>query len=279
MKQILGVFKLRIVGLLVFVSVFSMYFSAYGHVDIHNLILLIVAGTLSSAGASAVNNYLDRDIDAKMDRTRGRILPSGKLKPETVLITGIVLTALGVVISLYINPLTAAFVLSGALVYIVLYTLILKRRSWLNIVLGGASGSFAVLAGWSSGSGELSYLALILALVLFLWTPPHFWSFSMVFRRDYLKVKIPMLPVVINHRLSSLIILAHTLALILTSLLLYLLSPLSIWYLIPVIPAGSYFLYLNFRLINDSSYAWKTYKVSGVYLVALFTGIFVGLTL
>lgn len=273
MRHFLGLFKLRIVALLVFVSVVSMILAGSGAVELRNLALLIAAGTLASAGASAINNYMDRDIDAKMKRTRSRALPRHVLEPRIALITGISLIVASVFLSLSLNLLTTSFVLLGAFVYVVVYTLLLKRRTWLNIVLGGASGSFAVLAGWAAATGEINTAALLLSIILFLWTPSHFWSFAMVYSADYARAGVPMLPSIVSHRKAAKYLLANTFALFIATLILSPVAGLGYVYLTLAFAAGLYFLYLNVRLLENSGVAWKAYKSSGVYLIAVFLGI------
>ncbi len=157
---------------------------------------LAAAGYLASGGASALNNYLDRDIDARMMRTAGRPVPGGRISPRKSLAVGAVMSASSIASSLLLfNPLTAALILLGILSYVLVYTALLKRRSDLNIVIGGIAGSFPPLAGWAAATGTIGLEAALLALLVFLWTPGHFWALAIRAESDYRQVGLPMLPV------------------------------------------------------------------------------------
>src|SRR5512132_904782 len=182
--------------------------------------LLALAVTIASAAAGAFNQYVERDLDARMARTRARPFVTGKLAASPAWLALIALMGIGsaVVAALATNALTALYTFAGAFVYAVVYTVWLKRRTWLNIVIGGLAGSFAVLAGAAAVTPALSPEALLLALVLFLWTPPHFWSLAIAYRDDYAAAGVPMLPVVKGDRAAARAIFLHTLALTAVSL-------------------------------------------------------------
>jgi len=182
--------------------------------------LLAVAVLLSSASAGAFNHYVERDLDARMQRTRRRPFVTGRFQPGPMWLVSIVLMLLMAVgaTAVAVNPFAAAHVFLGAFVYGVVYTVWLKRRTWLNIVVGGLAGSFAVLAGAAAVDPALGPAPLILAVVLFLWTPPHFWSLAFAYREDYSEAQVPMLPVVVDDALAARIILAHAVTLVLLSL-------------------------------------------------------------
>lgn len=273
LRDWLSLFKLRIVALLVFVAVVTATV-AYGGIPPGQVLLfLAAAGASASAGASVLNQYLDRDIDALMERTRGRPLPSGRIRhPQGVLLLGFFLIALSIPLSLRLNYRVTAYTLAGAFVYVVVYTTWLKRRSAWNVVFGGLAGSCASLAGWFAVTGQLSLVPILLALVLFLWTPPHFWSFAIVHKEDYRRVRVPMLPAVAGERLASLSILAHTSLFCAVSLLLYFVRPFGPVYLLASIVLGGLFGSSNLRLLHSpvQDIAWRNYKLSGVYLLGLF---------
>ncbi len=168
-----------------------------------DVVLLAVAGGLACAGSGALNHYLEQDIDALMVRTSRRPLPSGRVSPGRALALGLALLGLALLLSLGINALTSLFILLGAIVYVVVYTWWLKRRSPWNIVIGGSAGSFGVLAGWSAVTGGLDVTALSMALLVFVWTPVHFWSFAIVHREEYRRAGVPMLPVVVGDRATA----------------------------------------------------------------------------
>ncbi|MBI4300003.1 MAG: protoheme IX farnesyltransferase, partial [Chloroflexi bacterium] len=239
--------KPRTLGLLVFVAL-AAAITAQGGLSPLRLALLAISGAMASAGSAWLNNYLDRDIDAVMERTKTRVLPRKKLSPRLVLLGGLALVVASLPVAAALGFLVAISVLLGALVYVVVYTGWLKRRSPLNIVLGGTAGSCAVLAGWFTTGGSDYTSAALLALLLFLWTPPHFWSFAIANEASYLQARVPMLPNVAgNGRAAARIMLA---SLILTPVALGLLSSdrLGLQYGIAAIIMGIVFAFTSFRL-------------------------------
>lgn len=272
-----SLFKLRIVGLLVFLAVVAALVAGNeaGTAAPARVGLLIIIGLLACAGASAANNFLDRDIDSRMRRTWKRPLPSGNAKPATVLKIGITFMALAVLLSLWLSRATAAYVLLGAFTYVVLYTWLLKRRSWLNIVVGGLAGSFAVLAGWAAMGAAWSSAAGWLALLLFLWTPAHFWSFAIVNKKDYEQARVPMLPVVFGVPATTRWIFVHTLALSLVALIVAFAAHTSYLYPNAALVLGTIFTIsaASMWIEPTSGHAWRHYKLSGVYLLLLFTAL------
>jgi heme o synthase len=160
------------------------------------VLLTCVGGYLSAGGAGAINHFLDRDIDARMARTASRPIPAGRVAPAAALAFGCVLAGASLLeLSLAVNPLAAALSFCGFLGYVLVYTLWLKRRTPQNIVIGGAAGAVPPLVGWAAVRGSLSGTALMLFFIFFFWTPPHFWSLSLLMRSDYERVGVPMLPV------------------------------------------------------------------------------------
>lgn len=264
-------FKLRIVALLVFTALVAAAVAGEGRVPLDIAVILALAGGAASIGAGLLNHYLDRDIDAVMDRTRDRPIPSGEINPERVLYVGLGLIAASLILSLGLNALASVFILLGALVYVGVYTLWLKRRTSLNIVVGGLSGAFAVLAGWAAVNPEISTAPILIALVIFLWTPSHFWWFAILHRRSYRRAGVPMLPGVVGRKKSSRYILANTLLLLVVSLMLYLQGVFGHYYLIAALVMGGVFVLLNLRHLMSPStaLAWKNYKYSGAYLLVL----------
>jgi len=185
------------------------------------IVVLALAVLLSSAAAGAFNHVVERDLDARMARTRARPFVTGRFQVTNGWYVAIVLTLLTAVTgaAYATNTMAALYVFLGAFVYGVVYTVWLKRRTWLNIVVGGLAGSFAVLAGAAAVNPGLAPAPMILAIVMFLWTPPHFWSLAYVYRDDYAQAGVPMLPVVASDRTTAVAILAHTVPLVLLSLL------------------------------------------------------------
>ncbi len=219
-KSVLGLFKLRIGVVIALTALAGVAIQPGDGLLSLQALQVFVAVLLASAGAGAFNQYYEVDLDAKMKRTRARPFVLGRLAHHRGWLLPIgALCALGVALAwLVANAAAALFTFLGAFFYAVVYTVWLKRRTWLNIVIGGAAGSFAVLAGASAAAPELSAQALLLALILLLWTPPHFWSLAIACSEDYAAVGVPMLPVVKGARAAGYAILAHTVVLVALSL-------------------------------------------------------------
>ena len=271
-EDYLSLLKLKIVALLGLVAIVAAIVAGAGDVSFVRITLLVLAGGMACVGSSLLNNYLDRDIDAIMERTRNRPLPNGRFTPSKVLLIGIVLVILSLPIALRLNYLVALLLLAGALVYVGLYTMWLKRRSSLNIVIGGLAGSCAALAGWFSMTNQLSLTPFLIALVIYLWTPSHFWSFALVHRESYQTTGVPMLPVVAGAKSTANYILLHSGLLVLASFLLYFLGPFKEIYLFGSLLLGAIFLTssIHLRRQPQRDRAWTNYKLSGIYLLGLF---------
>src|SRR5437868_13254627 len=187
--------KPKVQSLLLLTTVATMYVAG----DPSPLLVLLtcLGGSLSAGGASSINHYVDRDIDAQMARTATRPIPAGRIPPRAALTFGCLLAAASVLeLSLAVNPLAAALSFSGFLGYVFVYTLWLKRRTPQNIVIGGAAGAVPPLVGWAAVRGSIGGTAVILFFIVFFWTPPHFWALSLLMKNEYAKVRVPMLPVV-----------------------------------------------------------------------------------
>ena len=216
-----SVFKLRI-GIAIMLTALAGVAVAPGPApEAWQIAVLALAVLLSSASAGAFNMFMERDIDARMNRTRGRPFVTGKFTANGYWLAGIglLLATAITAAALATNAVAAFYVFLGAFVYGVVYTVWLKRRTWMNIVVGGLAGSFAVLAGAAAVDPGLAPAPVILAVVLFLWTPPHFWSLAFKYRDEYAKVGVPMLPVVVSQQTAAYIILGHTVLLAVISLL------------------------------------------------------------
>jgi protoheme IX farnesyltransferase len=234
--------------------------------------LLAIAVLMSSASAGAFNHYIERDLDARMQRTRGRPFVTGRFRAGPLWPASIVImlaTAVGAT-AIAVNPFAAAHVFLGAFVYGVVYTVWLKRRTWLNIVVGGLAGSFAVLAGAAAVDPALGPAPLILAVVLFLWTPPHFWSLAFAYRADYAEARVPMLPVVVNNRVAARVILLHAVVLVLLSLTLVAFG-MGWIYALGAAVGGALFLRACVRLVKtpDTKTAMSAFRASLVQLSLL----------
>ena len=243
-----------------------------------------IATLVASSAAGAFNQYYERDLDAHMKRTRSRPFVTGRFQADWSWLGGIVLSLLLALAAAAVatNWLSTFFVFMGAFTYGVVYTVWLKRRTWLNIVIGGLAGSFAVLAGSAAAGATFSPVAFIIAGVLFLWTPPHFWSLAFACKEDYRRAGVPMLPVVVEDKTATLTILAHTVALVALSI-----APLwygmSWIYAVGAIAGGAYFLFACLRLYvaPGVANAWRAFAASivqlGLLLVAaMLDGLLVG---
>ena len=251
-RLLLSVFKLRI-GVAIMLCTLAGAAAAPGPgIGPGALAVLALAVLLSSCAAGAFNQYAERDLDARMRRTRTRPFVTGRYSDAWFWPAGIVALLLGAVAAaaLAANALAALFVFLGAFTYGVVYTLWLKRRTWLNIVIGGLAGSFAVLAGAAAVDPELAPAPVILAVVLFLWTPPHFWSLAFAFGEDYRRAGVPMLPVVVGERIAARVILAHTVVLVAVSLLPFFFG-MGWLYLAGAVAGGALFLRGSLRLVRD----------------------------
>jgi protoheme IX farnesyltransferase len=200
-RDYLSLLKLRIVALLDATAVGVMLPAAHGHPRLGAVLAVLVGGTLAAGGAHSINCWFDRDIDAEMSRTRRRPIPGGRIPPAHALVIGTVLNVIAfAVLWVGANLLAAVLALVGALIYVFVYTVWLKRSTPQNIVIGGAAGAMPPLVGWAAATGRLDITALALFGVVFFWTPPHFWALAQVIKADYARARIPMLPVVAGER-------------------------------------------------------------------------------
>lgn len=283
LKNYLPLFKLRISLLITFSAVVGLISTSSGDISIKNALLLIIVTMMASAGASAFNHYFDMDIDSVMERTRKRPIPSGIINDsKKTLFISVILFVTSILLSFKaINYMVALHLFLGAVVYAVVYTVWLKRRTWLNIIIGGSAGSFAVLAGGASATPELCMPPLLLATIMFFWTPSHFWSFAIVHREDYEKAGIPMLPVVIGNLRTTRYILLNTILLVISSFLPSVFGYLGIFYTIVAVAVGVFFLTRNIQLLFETSkdMALKNFKASMIYLGVLLSAVIVDVSI
>lgn len=249
-RVLYGTFKLRI-GFAIMLCAVAGLAVTPGTLESGKMWLLALAVLLSSASAGAFNQFAERDLDASMARTRNRPFVTGRLRAGPMWLAIIVLLTLVPVaaVAVTVNAAAAAYVFAGAFVYGIVYTIWLKRTTAWNIVFGGLAGSFAVLAGGAAVDPTLGPEVVILALVLFLWTPPHFWSLAIVYREDYARANVPMLPVVIGNARASWVILAHTVALVGLSLIPVLYGCGWIYFAAALI-GGAHFLNTSVKLVR-----------------------------
>ena len=228
--------KPRIIELLLVTTVPTMFLASNGWPDWYLVLATLIGGALAAGGANALNNVVDRDIDALMDRTAHRPLVTGKVSVRGAVALGITLSLSSVIwLVSQVNTLSALFAASAIVFYVCVYTLLLKRRTSSNIVWGGAAGCFPVLIGWAAVTNSISLAPIVLFLIVFWWTPPHYWPLSMQYRKDYENAGIPMLPVVADREKVASQITIYSWIMVATTLVLPLVSELSIIYVLGAI--------------------------------------------
>ena len=239
------------------------------------LLFLIISGSLSSMGASAINQFYDKNIDNLMGRTAKRPIPSGRLKANSVLIYGLALCVTSVVLAWFtLNPMATFMIGLGIFFYVVIYTILLKRRTVWNIVIGGFAGSAAAMAGWATTTNSIDVLGFLVGWIVFMWTPPHFWCLAIKQREEYSKAKVPMLPVIYGNQVTAKYIFINSLILIPYSLSLYFFG-LGMLYIGVAAVSGSLMTLYHYKLLKNPTpeLAWKAYKVTAPYLVIIFVAI------
>ncbi len=265
--------KPKVVLLLLLTALVGMCLASDTWISWQVLILgLIGIGFLSSA-AAVVNHVVDRRIDAKMARTFNRPLPKGKITPQKALIFAGILTLVGyVILEVWINRLTAVLTLAGLLGYAVVYTMYLKRATPQNIVIGGLAGAIPPLLGWTAVTGEIHAHALLLVLIVFTWTPPHFWALAIHREKDYARAQVPMLPVTHGIDFTKTSILLYTILLCIVCLLPYLVGMSGLIYLLGSTVLNAGFLYYAWKLkfTATEETAMQTFKFSILHLMILF---------
>lgn len=263
--------KPRIIELLLITTVPAMVLAAGGWPDTWLVVATLVGGTLSAAGANTLNCVYDADIDELMRRTRGRPLARHEVSPKNALIFGVVLGAAGFAV-LWVTSNVLAAVLSTAalLFYVFVYTIYLKRRSTQNIVIGGAAGAAPALVGWAAVTGSLALTPWVLFLIVFYWTPPHFWALAVRYRDDYARAGVPMLPVVAGVEHTTRRMLLYTGLMVGVSLLLVPVAGLRWVYLASALVLGGWFLVDTWLVYRDPEKAMRLFTTSTVYLSALF---------
>jgi protoheme IX farnesyltransferase len=269
----ISLIKPHVTVLLLGTTLASMVVAANGLPSAWLIVATLLGGAMAAGSANAINCYWDRDIDSRMTRTRSRALPSHRVSDQQALYFGL---ALGVasfaLLWLAVNPLSAVLATGAILFYVVVYTMYLKRTTAQNIVIGGAAGAVPVLVGWAAVTGSLSLTPLWMFLVIFLWTPPHFWALSLVLKKDYERAGVPMLPVVFGETETYRQIVLYTLLLFAATLMLFTMHAMGYLYLVAAVLLGGYLLYLTLRLRRERSLqlARTVFWFSNYYLVLLF---------
>ena len=263
--------KPKVQSLLLLTTVTTM--EVAGDPSVGRVALTCLGGYLAAGGAGAVNHYWDRDIDARMERTAGRPVPSGRVSPRAALTFGFGLAAASfLLMTLTLNVLAASLALAGFVGYVGVYTIGLKRRTPHNIVIGGAAGAMPPLVGWAAARGSLSWTAVYLFAIVFYWTPPHFWALSLLMKDEYAAVGVPMLPVVKGERETRRQILLYTLLLYAVTQLPFCAGAFGSVYLVSSIVLGVGFITGSVLLYRraDRRTALRLYLFSMLYLALLF---------
>ena len=271
-RDLIALTKPRIISLLLVTTAAPMFIA--GSPSLGLVLIVMIGGYLMAGGANAVNMYLDRDIDDRMARTRLRPIPSGRMAAPAVLAFGVALSCAATwMLARFVNVLTAALALAGFYFYVFVYTRWLKRSTPHNIVIGGAAGAFPPLVGWAAVTNRIDLAAIYLFLVIFYWTPPHFWALALLKQRDYGNAGVPMAPLVWGERETMDQMLWYTLILIPITLLPVAFGAFGAVYFVSALALGACLLVGVIRIRQAAMWtkiAWKVYKFSLLYLALLF---------
>ena len=270
--------KPRIIPLLLITAIGGMLLGAKETPNITTILTVLIGGSLASGGASSINQYLEHDIDTKMSRTNDRPIATGTIKPINALIFGIVLNIISLfVFIIYTNLLSGLLAIGATIFYVVVYTIILKRSTHQNIVIGGAAGAIPPIIGWTAVTGSIGIPALILFAIIFIWTPPHFWALSLILKDDYAAAKIPMLPVVHGIEKTKKEIFKYSILVFITTLTLIFAENIGMIYMIPAFVLGLFFIYLSWDLLKSEEIkkAKSLFYYSMLYLSIIFIAIMI----
>jgi protoheme IX farnesyltransferase len=277
LKDLVALTKPRIISLLLVTTIAPMFVA--GNPSWQLVLAVFVGGYLMAGGANTVNMYIDRDIDDRMSRTKLRPIPAGRMHPRQVLAFGVLLAAAAVLLlGLVANVLTAALALAGFYFYVFIYTRWLKRSTPQNIVIGGGAGAFPPLVGWAAVTGRVDLTAVYLFLIIFYWTPPHFWALALLKQRDYGRAGVPMAPLVWGEAETMRQMLWYTVILLPLTLLPATFGALGLFYLLSAAVLGAIFLWGVIRVLRATEWiapAWWLYKFSLLYLALLFAAMVV----
>jgi protoheme IX farnesyltransferase len=271
--------KPRVIELLLVSTVPTMILAQRGIPDLWLMFATVVGGALSAGSANSFNCYIDADIDKIMGRTKGRPLVTGELTKTEAYVFAWALGVLSVVwLAVLVNPLAAMLSLAAILFYVFIYTLLLKRRTPQNIVWGGAAGSMPVLIGWAAVTNDLAPAAWVLFLIIFLWTPPHYWPLSLRYKQDYTDAGVPMLPVVRNNKTVGVQIILYAWALVASTLLLIPVGSMGLIYTLTAVVTGTWFVVESYRLyrqaiVGEITNPMRLFHGSISYLTLLFVAI------
>ncbi|MBC8159759.1 MAG: protoheme IX farnesyltransferase [Roseiflexaceae bacterium] len=278
LKDYVSLTKPGVISLLIFTTFATMYLTPAGAPSLALVFWTLLGGWLMPAGAHAMNCYFDRDIDVLMGRTGRRPIPSGRIPAWHALVLGIALGILAfVILAVFVNIVAALLALAGYFYYVVFYTIILKRNSVQNIVIGGGAGAFPPLVGWAAVTGELSLASLLLFMIIFYWTPPHFWALALIRQKDYANAGVPMLPVVAGDAETKKQILLYTLLMIALTVMPTPIGMFGVPYLLMALALGGWFAFYVFKMLRDDTTAnrWGLYRFSLLYLFLLFVAMMI----
>ena len=274
--------KPRIIELLLVSTVPTMFVAQRGWPGLWLIVATVVGGALAAGGANAYNMYVDRDIDAVMNRTKGRPLVTGEVSPQDALIFATALEVIAFVwLSVFVNLLSAVLALAACAFYVLVYTIWLKRTSTQNIVIGGAAGAVPVLIGWSSVTNSVSVASIILFGVIFFWTPPHFWAIAIKYEDDYSAADVPMMPVVEGHRKTTMQMVAYAAVVWVLSLAFWHVGEMGYIYLATAFVTGAMFTLGAVGLLRETdpavqaTLAHRYFKFSITYVTVLFASLIV----
>ena len=272
-KPYIEISKPRVVLLMIFTSLIGMLLANPININFLLLIIANVGIALMAFSAGAINQLVDQKVDRIMERTKKRPLPSGELKEINVIIYSIVIGFIGfVTLFFYVNQLTAYLTFASLVGYAFIYTMYLKRATPQNIVIGGAAGATPPLLGWTAITGSVDYMAIIMFLIIFMWTPPHFWALALAKKDEYAAAKIPMLPVTHGDNFTRIHITLYTLMMSVCSFLPFLIGFSGKFYLFGSIVLNLFFLYLtiSMQISKSNNLSFKIFNYSIIYLSALF---------
>ncbi|HJL90031.1 MAG TPA: heme o synthase [Acidimicrobiales bacterium] len=268
--------KPRIVELLLVTTVPTMFVAENGVPSIWLMVATVLGGTLAAGGANAVNMVVDRDIDSLMERTSQRPLVRGVMTPRAAMVFAVIIETVAFAwLVATVNLLSAVLAVSATLFYVFIYTLWLKRSTTRNIVIGGAAGAAPVLIGWSAVTNSLAWAPVVLFLVIFYWTPPHFWALAIRYREDYLTAGVPMLPSVVSLRATSDRILYYTAVMVALTVVFWLVAGMGVFYLVSALVLGAAFVAfaVAVRRNPNERTAMRLFSFSITYVTLLFGAI------
>jgi len=274
LNDFLKLCKLKVVALIMLTAVVGMYLATEALPPIMLVIVASIGIALASCSAAVFNHVVDQRIDTIMKRTKNRPMPEGKVNTQQAIIFGIFIGVIGLgILAIWVNVLTAALTFFALIGYAVIYTMYLKRATPQNIVIGGAAGAAPPVLGWTAITNQVELDALLLFLIIFIWTPPHFWALAIHRHEEYSKVDVPMLPVTHGRSFTRLQILLYTIILLIVTLVPYLVGMSGLIYLIGAVALGIGFLYYAVEMMRkpeDEKLPMKTFSYSINYLMVLF---------